>query len=111
MSRRKASSEDELTMCIIETIQTMSGYIFTQLKIDVTPQALIDYGSDSKVYQEAHPYRFYVFKESTELALGDKVFLNLNKFDYFFKNKVKVFYNKEEFDEIDRLELLMIDYS
>lgn len=101
--KQNNTNYDNLTFCKIEAINYRFGFYFTHLKIDITPQTLIDSGSMNKLFQEAHPYRFYVFKElyNSNLDIGTEMNLDLEKFDHFSKNGIQVFYHREQFNEVD----------
>jgi hypothetical protein len=104
------TTDEQETMCIVVGANYSGKFVFTQLKIDITPKHMIDqeFMADRRMMKEANPYEFYVFQSSLHpnLSQGVQVNIELGKYDYFVtSNYVQVRYNKEQFSDSDVTQL------
>ena len=88
------------TVCIVISAQPSGIFMFTELKVDMTPKHLLHLPQfqNQRMFKEPHN-EFYVFKRDKQHIYVNQVLnLDMNEFEHFSKpNFVKVFFNKKGF--------------
>ena len=106
----KNTKENE-TICSIVWLKEYRGYIFTQLKVDLTPTHLK--GKLNFAMMNFNSHHFYIFKENEYPYLSENIQINLNldNYDSFIKDGCTIFFDKKHFSSIDIGILKLFNYG
>ena len=106
-------NNDDLTICGVVSTQTSDNFIFTELKIDNTPNEL----TDRPFFQQNRMFKqdsntFYMFNQSKmSIITGQQLNLNLKNFDHFIKDGFSIFYNRKDFTNHEIIELKSYNFK
>lgn len=99
--------------CKVVMSEKSEIYLFTQLKIDITPSTLeqLDSLNENKLFTQ-NPYDFYVFNSLyANFEIGDIVYVEIKNFERFKQNEFNIIYPSNHFDFIEVENLKTFDFN
>ena len=110
------TASDYESICIVFGARKSSQFIFTQLKIDMTPSHLLNIPgfNGQRMMAEPNHYHFYVFKSNKypHLREGTQINLNMDYYESFYtSNRFRIYYDKRHFSITDINELKSYNFK